>query len=202
MRTSASSGGRSTGLCIAGGLAAVATCVAGGRALTQDKPSGVTETCVTAGCHAAVVTWKVMHGPVAQQKCLACHEWDEPREHRFRLAGEASDLCTTCHVFPHKTVLHEPVRQGNCTGCHDPHGSNHSMMLVADPGGDLCRTCHQEFEETAFEFVHGPVADGACIVCHDAHSSWQPSLLTAPARALSGLPLGDRPRPRGGSLPS
>jgi predicted CXXCH cytochrome family protein len=158
----------------------VAAAVSGFAA--QVRPTGSTETCVSVACHPKIVTHKVMHGPVAQQKCMACHVYDDPEAHRFSLAEPSGRLCTTCHVFQTRTYAHEPVRQGNCTGCHDPHGSEHRMMLVADPVRGLCVSCHRESESA--KFVHGPVAAGACILCHDAHSSWEPKLLTEPARDL------------------
>ncbi len=174
--------GRREGVAPAAVVLAVVLAAAAGGAGAQQRPTERTESCVSGGCHAKIVTHPVMHGPAAQQKCMACHAYDEPREHRFRLAEPQADLCTTCHVFPHRTYAHEPVRQGNCTGCHDPHGSDHQMMLVADPVRGLCLSCHHD--EGASKFVHGPVAAGACILCHDAHSSWEPMLLTEPPRQL------------------
>lgn len=147
------------------------------------KPTEITATCADGQCHAAVMSHKVMHGPVAQNKCDACHQYDEPREHRFRLTLPAGQLCVTCHAIQHRTVSHAPVKDGNCTGCHDPHGSEHRFMMVADPTQGLCLTCHnQDFANKPF--VHGPVAAGACILCHEAHSSWEPKLLVKPAKQL------------------
>jgi predicted CXXCH cytochrome family protein len=142
----------------------------------QPKPNAKTDVCANAGCHANLLSNKFMHGPAAQQKCMACHEFDEPREHRFKLAADQSKLCGDCHAMKHRTVVHTPVQQGRCTGCHDPHGSEYRAMLRGDPTRGLCLSCHkQDFAQK--KFVHGPVNSGACILCHEAHSAWQPKLL-------------------------
>jgi predicted CXXCH cytochrome family protein len=153
------------------------------RSLVAVKPTQATETCVTEACHAGIVAHKIEHGPVAQQKCQACHAYVEPREHRFRLASDQAKLCGDCHVMNHRTVVHKPVREGQCTGCHDPHGSDFRAMLVADPAQGLCLKCHKQ-DFAARQFVHGPVAAGACILCHEVHSSWQPKLLTETPQTL------------------
>lgn len=155
-------------------------------AAPADEPGGVrptteTESCATDQCHADIASRKVMHGPAAQDKCLACHQYVEPRQHQFTLAEESDKLCGSCHTLTHRTYAHTPVKQGRCTGCHDPHGSDHRMMLVDDPTRGLCMSCHRQDGLTDKAFVHGPVATGACILCHEPHSSWQPKLLTKPA---------------------
>ena len=140
------------------------------------KPDTKTDDCANAGCHANLMSSKFMHGPAAQQKCMACHEYDEPREHRFKFASDQNKLCGDCHAMKHRTTVHTPVQQGRCTGCHDPHGSEHRSMLKGDPTRGLCLSCHKgDFSEK--KFVHGPVNTGACILCHEPHSAWQPKLL-------------------------
>jgi predicted CXXCH cytochrome family protein len=144
------------------------------------KPTERTEHCTNDECHSTILNRKVMHGPVAQQKCEACHTYSEPREHAFQPAmGEA--LCTACHEMEHRTIVHEPVKKGDCTGCHDPHGSEQRMMLVADPARDLCLSCHVLPKG---KFVHGPVASGACVLCHQPHSSWNRNLLVKKPEVL------------------
>lgn len=140
------------------------------------KPTTAVEPCANENCHSSIVNRKVMHGPTAQQKCQACHKYDEPREHRFKLASPADQLCGDCHTLQNRTTVHTPVKQGRCVGCHDPHGSENRAMLVADPTRGLCVSCHKQ-QGAAKKFVHGPVAAGACILCHEPHSAWQPKLL-------------------------
>lgn len=176
--------------CISAGVLAVGVALGGGLARSPaapvdqppTKPTTVTPDCTAGGCHAAVLAHKFLHGPAAGKKCDACHEYDEPREHRFRAVSE-SDLCARCHPMEHRNVIHKPVRDGQCSACHDPHGSEHRLMLIADPAKGLCISCHIH-EESPAEHVHGPVAAGACILCHEPHSSWQPSLLVKSASDL------------------
>ncbi len=163
------------------------------------KPTKVTETCVTEVCHGAIVARKVQHGPSAQQKCLACHQYADPLAHHFQLVSEPNELCRKCHNIALRTTVHSPVAKGQCTGCHDPHGSDFKGILLADPTRGLCVTCHKQ-NFASKKFVHGPVAIGACILCHEPHSSWQPKLLTqTPDKLCVGchnelVPKGDEAR--------
>lgn len=165
-----------------GVLTAILLAIAGGWGDQPPRPVTRVETCTEAGCHAAKVDHRFVHGPVAQRKCDACHQYEEPREHRFKSIPQ-DDLCSTCHLMEHRTVVHQPVAEGQCTGCHDPHGSEHRMMLVADPTKGLCLTCHTR-EDRANQHIHGPVAAGACILCHEPHSAWKPSLLVKDTNEL------------------
>ena len=185
-------------IALAGIICAVASAAPATRPAAV-KPTQITEQCVNDACHAGIVARKVQHGPVAQRKCEACHLYDEPREHRFKLASSPTQLCRDCHTLKQRTVEHTPVKQGACTGCHDPHGSDYQAILVADPTRGLCLSCHKQ-NFAAKKFVHGPVSAGACIVCHEPHSAWQPNLLTeTPEKLCVGchselVPKGDQAR--------
>ena len=148
------------------------------------KPTTATEQCASETCHASIVNRKVMHGPVAQKKCLECHRYDDPAQHRFKSAFPKEQPCGQCHDMKHKAVVHQPVQEGKCTACHDPHGSDFKNSLVADPTHGLCLSCHKQEDYSKRKFVHGPVMTGACTVCHEAHFSSQPKLLLQPARDL------------------
>jgi predicted CXXCH cytochrome family protein len=147
------------------------------------KPTTATEQCVNETCHAGILNHKVMHGPVAQKKCQACHQYAEPREHRFKPLAEPDQGCTECHEMKPKAVVHAPVKDGRCTVCHDPHGSAYKGMLVGDPVRGLCLGCHKE-DYSKKKFVHGPLTSSACTVCHEAHSAAQPKLLRDSSRNL------------------
>jgi len=147
-----------------------------------EKPTTAVETC--AECHSDLMTRRVTHGPTAQEKCLACHAYDEPREHTFVLTAPTEELCVGCHSVQMKTFGHEPVLQGRCVECHDPHGSDYRMMLRADPARELCQRCHTQWSGGEMKFIHGPVAVGACILCHEPHSSWNAKLLVEPVDDL------------------
>lgn len=148
------------------------------------KPTTVTAQCASETCHASIVNRKVMHGPVAQKKCLECHRYDDPAQHRFKSAFPKEQPCGQCHDMKHKAVVHQPVQEGKCTACHDPHGSDFKNSLVADPAHGLCLSCHKQADYSRKKFVHGPVTTGTCNACHEAHFSSQPKLLLQPARDL------------------
>ncbi|MCG3180769.1 MAG: hypothetical protein BIFFINMI_03132 [Phycisphaerae bacterium] len=148
------------------------------------KPDTKTATCTNQTCHATLISRKVTHGPTAQNKCDACHVYDEPREHTFKLSAPADKLCDNCHTLKQRTVVHTPVKMAQCTGCHDPHGSDNRTLLKADPTRGLCESCHKKDAFMNRKFLHGPVAAGACILCHEPHSSWEPKLLIKPKDQL------------------
>ena len=77
--------------------------------------------CVTAKCHAGMMGFKFVHGPVAVQDCLLCHR--KTGEHKFVLAAQGAALCYICHD-------RMPRGHGEaCTACHDPHGSDREFQL-------------------------------------------------------------------------
>ena len=135
------------------------------------KPTTVTQQCATETCHASIVGREVMHEPVAQQKCLECHQYDEPREHRFKSAFPKDQQCGNCHDVKHGAVVHQPVQEGKCTVCHDPHGSAYKGILVTDLR-KLCLNCHREVipKKDEAASIHAPVKDN-CTSCHDPHAS-------------------------------
>ena len=148
------------------------------------RPTERTESCSTMGCHTPIVSQPVMHGPVVQGQCTACHDYVDPAKHTFMLTETPEQLCIGCHDLDQREHMHQPVVEGDCTACHDPHGSEHKMMMVADPGQGLCLTCHDQAEDMSKRFVHGPVALGACIMCHEAHTSDHENLLIKNSREL------------------
>lgn len=161
-----------------------------GPALAQtptSRPTDSVTTCVTAACHAELLSRKTLHGPVAQKKCGACHAATDPTAHLFSLTVPLKRLCTFCHVQTYRNEVHQPVTDGDCTGCHDPHGSNHRALLVEDPAGGLCFRCHPAKDFASRRHQHGPVAVGACVVCHEPHSSWHPNLLVTSPEELCTL---------------
>jgi predicted CXXCH cytochrome family protein len=150
----------------------------------QEKPTTETEVCATADCHADIVDRKVMHRPVADGECLACHEYDDPAEHTFVFVVEADELCWECHDTGfEEDVVHAPVDEGDCTACHDPHGSDQPAMLLKPLTRGLCLECHDDMPDWQKQWVHGPAAAQACTACHHPHESANEMLL-APPRTL------------------
>jgi predicted CXXCH cytochrome family protein len=140
--------------------------------------------CTAAGCHADLQQKKMLHGPVAQGTCKACHAQAAPQVHTFDYTHPREKLCEACHVVNLKNFVHKPLRDGQCTGCHDPHQSDHRFILKADPAQTLCLSCHDKEPFLQSKHIHGPVAAGACILCHESHSSWNPKLVIHQGREL------------------
>ncbi|MDA8325277.1 MAG: cytochrome c3 family protein [Nitrospiraceae bacterium] len=98
---------------------------AGGRAVLAAGKSG----CVTGKCHSRMGKGKYVHGPVAVEGCVFCHQPAGP--HRFKPIPEnISDLCYQCHErMETMEPLHPPVETSRCTACHSPHQSPHKYQL-------------------------------------------------------------------------
>jgi predicted CXXCH cytochrome family protein len=126
-------------------------------------------------CHEAMGKKKVIHQPVKDGDCLACHKV-HGASGRFLLdVGEdQTGLCTGCHdsaLFNQK-YMHGPVAVGACTSCHTPHEGSEKALLKA-PSRELCLKCHADFATAmqAAAFVHPPVKENPCTACHNPHSS-------------------------------
>jgi predicted CXXCH cytochrome family protein len=139
--------------------------VAGRDALAQSS-------CVTAQCHATILTKSNVHPP--SESCDSCHEsvatpHPQKGSKTFKLTQEPPELCTSCHdAFGKKSDVHPPVKDGMCTTCHDPHASNEPKLLV-QPMKDLCTSCHDD--KANLPHMHGPVSAGDCMACHTPHES-------------------------------
>jgi predicted CXXCH cytochrome family protein len=126
-------------------------------------------------CHVAFGKKKMLHSPVKDGDCLACH-----RPHggsgRFLLdvGSDRTELCLGCHdSVPFKQqFMHGPVAVGACTKCHDPHEAAEKSLLEG-PVRNLCLKCHVDFAKSLKDaaVVHPPVKDGPCTSCHDPHGS-------------------------------
>ncbi len=140
------------------------------------------------GCHAALLRYKVQHGPVGQGMCLECH--DPAGAPRYAVKWPAQETCFRCHAdvqgaMEKKRYRHGPAAQGRCTTCHDPHGSDNPFWLRRAPF-DVCTNCHTEKRDerhVVVGFVYGdshpkkgrvhprkPRAEFACPGCHNPHT--------------------------------
>ena len=100
------------------------------HALSPRAPAGPGSDCLT--CHTQYAKKKVVHPPVKNGLCAACHVSTSPTAHTFALAAEGKLMCRQCHA-PRDTqkVLHNPVTEGLCLFCHDPHASaNPSLAKI------------------------------------------------------------------------
>lgn len=171
-------------------LCAIAVCVApalaaaGQEASAQlpknagrTRPTVATQDCISGECHGALLARKVIHDPVARQKCLDCHVFEDASQHRFKVSDNAAQGCTRCHqqIAPkpgEAFSVHAPA-QDNCLACHDPHGSDvkHILKLAAP---ELCLSCHENLKDSlaSSSVVHGAMTqEGTCLNCHNPHFS-------------------------------
>ena len=158
----------------------IAALLLAGRATAEN-------TCVTAECHATLLSKKDVHAPA--ESCDTCHEAVEsthPQKGKatFKLAQGEAELCVACHddktSFP---VTHGPVSAGDCTSCHDPHASDEKPLLRGKTD-DLCVGCHVDVKELLGKpHVHAAL-DAGCTSCHDPHGSAHPKLLPEAGAAI------------------
>ncbi|MFL5361345.1 MAG: cytochrome c3 family protein [Myxococcales bacterium] len=145
-------------------------------AAARKAPAGPGGDCMS--CHAEqYVKKQVVHPPVKNGLCAACHVSQSETEHVFALAADGKQLCRQCHG-PRDTqkVLHNPVNEGLCLFCHDPHASDNYVRLRRTVF-DTCTTCHpsKRLQNAAAFTKHGALDpaqnDKVCVACHDAHQS-------------------------------
>jgi len=153
---------------------------AGLNAVAQSPPK-YKGNCTDAGCHDGYARKPVVHDPVSQDSCDACHEEKDTAQHKFEFAEDAAELCESCHDEQESKVRHDPAANGECVACHDPHASDTKNLLRARTDAELCGECHDEVTED-LAYLHGPVAAGACTVCHDPHGSDHSAMLLAPEK--------------------
>ncbi len=133
-------------------------------------------------CHETLGKKKVVHEPVKEGDCLACHK-PHGASGRFLLdvSEDQTELCLRCHDgAPLKQkFVHGPVAVGACTKCHDPHESNEAY-LSRIPARERCLKCHADFAKAMKEakVIHAPVLLNQCHSCHDPHGASLPNLLT------------------------
>lgn len=148
-----------------------------------EKPTTVTEACVTTECHNLRVQNKHVHRPVALGVCKYCHKSVDWAEHAFKLYRTGKELCSNCHPEQMKgKYLHKPLQKGQCGDCHDPHGSNYKALIPVPKVSDLCQKCHEESEKKKHR--HEPFTEGECTLCHNNHSSDFQNLLVKNSKRL------------------
>jgi predicted CXXCH cytochrome family protein len=115
----------------------------------------------------------VMHKPVAEGRCMECHDPHGSEYRRVLKADPKRDLCLKCHKdqLTKGAFVHGPVAVGACIVCHQPHSSENPKLLIQDTKS-LCLTCHAEVQAKGEQGVHmhGALEQG-CTRCHDPHSS-------------------------------
>lgn len=156
-----------------------------GLARDAEVPDGA-----CAPCHADVGARPRPHGPVAQRRCLMCHD-EAAAPQRYAVAWPIQETCFRCHFdiqgqMLRKAWRHGPAAAGRCTTCHDPHGSE-NVFWLKKPIFDLCTNCHPEKasgRHVVVGFVYGdghplrgrphplkPGVELACSGCHNPHAA-------------------------------
>lgn len=140
------------------------------------RPEALAGGCTSGSCHVETVSNLVLHVPVAQQQCEACHRVVDENEHRFEITVKEPTLCYQCHDDEHEggEFIHGPLGLGLCTPCHLPHGGAHARLLP-EAGSDLCFTCHSEMGSHVRQSTvqHAAISENekACLACHAPHRS-------------------------------
>jgi predicted CXXCH cytochrome family protein len=123
-----------------------------------------------------------VHGPVAEGKCVECH--DPHQSENASLQKKTSpELCFSCHdsalkdaqghtlpaiksLFENKELLHHlPFAEGKCSECHQPHMSVNRRLLT-------------ETYPAEFYASYSTEAYGLCYDCHDSKAFDAPRTLT------------------------
>lgn len=141
-----------------------------------EKPTTEVDTCITEECHAEHTAKPVIHDPVTEGSCEACHETVDIQEHSYKLTAQEPALCMQCHDEWTKPHLHGALQEGSCGQCHETHASENPNRLFAETAGKLCEECHDVIEDATH--VHGPTSVSECTLCHDPHESDHENRLT------------------------
>ncbi len=151
-------------------------------ATPQAMPKDGKELCLQ--CHgdfAPQLQGKVVHKPVADDRCTACHN---PHVARFPklLMEQGQALCLGCHAKV-QAEIDQPVRHGalrhgaGCGRCHKAHASDRPALLT-DSMSALCVSCHADVAAALkLAQTHAPAAKGDCGACHLPHGGPEPALL-------------------------
>lgn len=150
------------------------------------------ETCAI--CHGVKDDKKVVHAPVKDGSCTACHNPHSSPNERL-LIMPMPDMCFLCHPTISDLSTKSLVKHGAlnptlnprlCNACHDPHTSDYTARLRAGPPSAVCFQCHNKELTTPYGKImnmkawverfpekdrHGPVKMGACTDCHSVHGS-------------------------------
>jgi predicted CXXCH cytochrome family protein len=106
-----------------------------------------------------------VHKPVAEKKCLECHDPNKG----FQPIARDAKLCDRCHGEQRQREgwAHGPINLGSCVPCHRSHESQYPFLLEK-PVPELCRICHiEDFKPKAA--YHDVFYVNDCTVCHDPH---------------------------------
>ncbi|MCP4263089.1 MAG: hypothetical protein GY774_37105 [Planctomycetes bacterium] len=141
-----------------------------------EKPTTEQDSCITEECHGEHTSKKIIHDPVSEGSCEACHESVDVKEHTYKLTDEEPGICVQCHDELSKKYVHGALKDGQCKQCHETHTSDNKSRLRANTIGEMCAECHDVVENATH--VHGPTSVDECSLCHEAHESDYENRLT------------------------
>ena len=146
------------------------------HAFGVEKPQTEQDSCITEECHIEHTSKPIIHDPVSEGSCEACHESVDVKEHTFELTDEEPGICVQCHDELSKKYVHGALDDGQCSQCHETHASENESRLFAKTVGEMCAECHKVAENATH--LHGPTSVGECSLCHEAHESDHKNRLT------------------------
>jgi len=137
-------------------------------------------------CHDDMEMKGKKHKPVAEGKCLTCHNPHGSDEEKL-LRKPAKKLCGSCHGQIRKgegKYEHGPYAQGMCYVCHNSHASPNPKLLVKT-GSELCLACHEQLNPANAKSAtwHKPVRED-CTSCHSPHATDHKYVLKKPPDEL------------------
>ncbi|MEI6887948.1 MAG: cytochrome c3 family protein [Bacteroidales bacterium] len=122
-------------------------------------------------CHQAKNSKKNVHTPVANGKCLDCHDVHSSVNESL-LKYPRTTLCQECHAVGKnvKKSQHKAVTDGKCESCHDVHQSDFNKLIKTE-SPVLCLPCHDKQKDQAgAKAIHQPFLKD-CLLCHLGHNS-------------------------------
>jgi predicted CXXCH cytochrome family protein len=126
----------------------------------------------------------VLHQPVAEGKCSACH-MSHQSKHAALMTRPERELCLSCHEETRASLagaghVHKPL-ETECRSCHVSHGASDRRFLRQEPR-TLCLSCHEALASAlaAGQAVHGALeVEGSCLNCHAPHAGATQALIAS-----------------------
>jgi predicted CXXCH cytochrome family protein len=78
-------------------------------------------------CHSRRDKGKMVHGPIGNGDCAACHE-PHGSSHKALARERHETLCVTCHDQQSSAAHFKRSRGKACTSCHEPHSSSRPFL--------------------------------------------------------------------------
>lgn len=147
----------------------------------------------THGSNTKGMLFDVAHAPLAERKCMACHESPTAPD-PLKIKKQGAELCNECHkemvsgIFQKKRVHWALFDRKGCLNCHNPHATTQKKLLKGSII-KVCEQCHSDTVEQQKLSMNNqkdnrlcePVKTGDCTRCHSPHASDNFLLITKPS---------------------